>query len=44
MVVVADGSIDTIGIILNVFFNYREFLGYEKHEIIGQKVQKVIPR
>jgi len=35
MVIVADGSIDTIGQIINVFYNYKQFLGYEKDELIG---------
>lgn len=42
-VIVADGSIENIGKINNVFFNFKEFLGYEKHELLDHKINLLIP-
>lgn len=44
MVIVADGVISNLGKIINLFYNYRDFLGYEKDELIGKKIQTVIPK
>lgn len=42
-VVIADGDMNNLGKIINVFFNYKEFLGYEKNELIDQKIDGLIP-
>ena len=43
MVIVANGEIKNIGKIINLHFNYFEFLGYEKNEIIGESINALIP-
>ena len=34
-VIVADGNIENLGRIINIFFNFKEFFGYEKPELLG---------
>ena len=44
LVLVASGSEKTIGIIKDLFYNYYDFLGYEKEELIDKSVNVLIPQ
>lgn len=44
LVLVASGAEKTIGIIKDVYYNYYDFLGYEKDDIINKSVNVLIPQ
>jgi len=43
MIMFASGNLNQLTNITNVYFNYKEFLGFEKHELIDHKVTAIIP-
>jgi PAS domain S-box-containing protein len=43
MILFASGNLNHLTYITNVYFNYKEFLGYERDELVGHKVTEIIP-
>jgi hypothetical protein len=43
MILFASGNLNQLTNITNVYFNYKEFLGFEKNELIDHKVTAIIP-
>lgn len=43
MIMFASGNLNQLTNITNVYFNYKEFLGFERHELVDHKVTAIIP-
>lgn len=43
MILFASGNLNQLTYITNMYFNYKEFLGYERNELVGHKITSIIP-